>query len=101
YAYGSDAGGDGSSRFITQITDKAGHTSTLDWTFAANGSYWEAYKLVLTNPGSLETSFERSVSTSVCTITTSDGVSDLSKVVNTPATGDVARSRYKDYYLDA
>jgi YD repeat-containing protein len=100
YAYASDAGM-GSSRFITKITDKMGRECNLTWTFGANGSYWEARKIDLTNTGGLVQTFDRSVSTSVCTVSRKDGMTVLRKGVGTPATGDSTRGHYGDSYRDA
>jgi YD repeat-containing protein len=100
YAYASDGSAAG-SRMITKITDKGGRETTLDWTFSLDGGTYKANVIDFTNAAGLTTTYDRSVSTSVCTITNWDGMTMLSKFVNTPITGDGGRSRYKDYYLDA
>jgi YD repeat-containing protein len=100
YEYASD-GSAGTSRMITKIADKAGRETTLDWTFSLDGGVYKASIIDFTNAAGLTTRYDRSVSTSVCTITNWDGMTMLSKFVNTPPTGDAGRSRYKDYYRDA
>jgi RHS repeat-associated protein len=100
YEYASDGSAAG-SRMITKITDKGGRETTLDWTFSLDGGTYKANAVDFTNAAGLTTTYDRSVSTSICTITNWDGMTMLSKFVNTPVSGDTGRSRYKDYYYDA
>jgi YD repeat-containing protein len=99
YEYAGDAG-QAYSQFITKITDKMNRDSSFGWTFGQNGSYWEAYKIVVTDQAGLAESFERSISTSVCTVQKMTGTTVLAKGVNTPVSGDTSRTHYDDSYKD-
>src|SRR5690606_31051477 len=88
--------------YITSITDKKGLSTGLAWTFSLNaGSQYEATKIELTNAGGLKTTYDRSVSSSVATVTNGDGFTQLSKLVNTPVTGDPSRTSTLDFYTSA
>jgi RHS repeat-associated protein len=101
YEYGSDGSAAG-SRFITQITNKRGVETDLAWTFGLNSlSNYEAYKIEVDNVAGLTTVYDRSLTTSVCTVSNWDGVTLLDKLVNTPVSGDKSLSHYIDYYIDA
>lgn len=101
YEYGT-SGSQPSSRYITKITNKRGIETDLAWTFGLNSlSQYVAYKIQVDNADGLTTIYDRSLTTSVCTVSNYDGVTLLNKLVNTPVIGDRSLSHYIDYYLDA
>ncbi|MCF6283609.1 MAG: cysteine peptidase family C39 domain-containing protein [Candidatus Hydrogenedentes bacterium] len=99
YAYDSYIYAAG-SRYITKITNKAGDATDLTWTFGYSAGY-KASKIDVDNVDGLTTTYDRNLTTSVCTITNLDGLTQLSKLINTPLTGNLTLSTSIDYYLDA
>jgi len=92
----------GSSRMITKVTDKAGAVTNLAWYFADDaGGAWGAYKIEVTDASGLKSVYDRSVASSVDTVTPKDGAAALAKAVYTPLAGDTSRARYMDSYRDA
>lgn len=74
----------GESQMITKIADKAGAVTNLAWYFADDaGGAWGAYKIEVTDPSGLKTVYDRSVATSVDTVTPKDGATALAKSVYT------------------
>jgi RHS repeat-associated protein len=98
YAYASYGSATG-SRYITKVTDKAGIDTDFGWSFDENADeLWEAYKIDLDNADGLTTTYDRSLSTNVCTVTNTSGQSSLSKFVYTPVSGAPSRIQSMDYY---
>ena len=72
YEYDGQGGG---SSMITKITDKVGAVTNLAWYFTDDASgAWGAYKIEVTDAAGLKSVYERSVASSVDTVTPKDGV---------------------------
>jgi len=100
YFYQSQGSG---SQVITKVTDKGNRDTNLAWYFAddSNGK-WGAYKIEVTNTAGMKDVYDRSLSSSIDTITPKNGGgTNLGKSVMTPVTGDASRTRYEDGYSDA
>ena len=97
YTYGTNVSATG-SRYVASITDKTGTETDLTWSFVYADSTWQAYKIDQDRADGLRTTYDRSASTGVCSVTNVSGGTTLNKFVYTPVSGDPSRAQYLDYY---
>ncbi|MBI4560328.1 MAG: hypothetical protein HY706_22295, partial [Candidatus Hydrogenedentes bacterium] len=100
YAYGTDDYAT-RSRFITKVTDKKGIDTNLSWIFdEVDTDIWEADYITLTDAASLDTTYDRSLSTSANTITNKVSGTNVGRVKYTPLSATEWHVRYADVYRD-